>query len=217
MGKNNSKSIINYILAMAKYGVGAILLISFLFCDETMALEIGGIEYQCCTLTTTQPTFIPDYTPTCPSNNDMWDFHTCVTWDESTGNIESCGSYRLSENCSEEPYKVQLGFNVICFDTAQGIWSRVDQQELRSTVSAFNSAEIHGVYSHITAVDAGMTCADGCPDDPNKWEPGICGCGNPDTDTDTDRDGTPDCIDECPNNPNPDCLDEDRNMGAPCE
>ncbi|WP_020586170.1 carboxypeptidase regulatory-like domain-containing protein [Desulfobacter curvatus] len=41
---------------------------------------------------------------------------------------------------------------------------------------------------------------DGCPTDPNKTEPGTCGCGVADTDTDTD--GTPDCIDSCPNDPN---------------
>ncbi|MCG8404944.1 MAG: endonuclease [Phycisphaerales bacterium] len=41
---------------------------------------------------------------------------------------------------------------------------------------------------------------DACPDDPNKTEPGICGCGVPDTDTDID--GTPDCNDLCPNDPN---------------
>lgn len=39
-----------------------------------------------------------------------------------------------------------------------------------------------------------------CPDDPNKTEPGICGCGTPDTDS--DGDGTPDCNDACPNDPN---------------
>ncbi|MBM3977122.1 MAG: hypothetical protein FJ299_09045 [Planctomycetes bacterium] len=45
------------------------------------------------------------------------------------------------------------------------------------------------------------TCAlDGCPNDPNKSTPGICGCGTPDTDT--DGDGTPDCNDGCPNDPN---------------
>jgi hypothetical protein len=41
---------------------------------------------------------------------------------------------------------------------------------------------------------------DGCPDDPNKTAPGICGCGVPDTDS--DGDGTPECNDGCPNDPN---------------
>ena len=41
---------------------------------------------------------------------------------------------------------------------------------------------------------------DACPNDPNKTEPGICGCGVPDADTDLD--GTPDCNDNCPNDPN---------------
>lgn len=46
---------------------------------------------------------------------------------------------------------------------------------------------------------AGTTCAtgcnDACPDDPDKTEPGECGCGL--ADTDTDGDGTPDCDDQC--------------------
>ncbi len=41
---------------------------------------------------------------------------------------------------------------------------------------------------------------DNCPSDPNKFDPGICGCGTPDTDS--DGDGTPDCYDDCPNDPN---------------
>ncbi len=40
-------------------------------------------------------------------------------------------------------------------------------------------------------------CADDCPSDPNKTEPGQCGCGVPDTDT--DGDGTANCNDGCPN------------------
>ncbi len=41
---------------------------------------------------------------------------------------------------------------------------------------------------------------DNCPNDPNKINPGECGCGIPDTDT--DNDGTVDCNDNCPNDPN---------------
>ena len=41
---------------------------------------------------------------------------------------------------------------------------------------------------------------DHCPNDPNKIEPGTCGCGTPDTDTDGDT--TPDCIDDCDDDPN---------------
>jgi len=40
---------------------------------------------------------------------------------------------------------------------------------------------------------------DACPEDPDKLEPGLCGCGVPDTDT--DGDGTPDCHDACPEDP----------------
>jgi TolB-like protein len=77
---------------------------------------------------------------------------------------------------------------------------------------------------------------DGCPDDPNKTAPGICGCGVPDTDS--DGDGTPECNDECPDDPNktapgicgcdvpdtdsdgdgtPDCNDECPNQPGPPE
>lgn len=58
---------------------------------------------------------------------------------------------------------------------------------------------------------------DNCPDDPNKIEPGTCGCGV--ADTDSDGDNTPDCLDGCPDDPNKtdpgDCgcgaLDQDLN------
>jgi hypothetical protein len=44
--------------------------------------------------------------------------------------------------------------------------------------------------------DGTTDCADGCPTDPGKTSPGICGCGV--ADTDTDGDGTANCIDGCP-------------------
>lgn len=43
------------------------------------------------------------------------------------------------------------------------------------------------------------TDGDACPDDPNKTDPGECGCGVPDTDS--DGDGTPNCNDLCPADP----------------
>lgn len=48
---------------------------------------------------------------------------------------------------------------------------------------------------------------DGCDEDPNKIEPGICGCGVPDTDTDSD--GKALCEDNCPDDYNPDQIDTD--------
>lgn len=41
---------------------------------------------------------------------------------------------------------------------------------------------------------------DCCPNDPNKTEPGMCGCGT--AETDTDSDSTPNCLDGCPSDPN---------------
>lgn len=46
----------------------------------------------------------------------------------------------------------------------------------------------------------GRGCGDGCPDDPNKTNPGFCGCGVPDDDT--DGDSIRDCEDGCPDDPN---------------
>ena len=48
-----------------------------------------------------------------------------------------------------------------------------------------------------------LDCADECPFDPYKTEPGDCGCGVDDVDTDSD--GIPDCNDECPDTPD-DCT-----------
>lgn len=44
--------------------------------------------------------------------------------------------------------------------------------------------------------DGLIDACDGCPDDPEKADPGICGCGQPDEDT--DGDGVADCEDLCP-------------------
>jgi hypothetical protein len=56
-----------------------------------------------------------------------------------------------------------------------------------------------GVQATVDFVLSVFGAGDGCPDDPNKTEPGACGCGVPDTDS--DGDGVPDCNDGCVDDP----------------
>ncbi|MHC4444378.1 MAG: thrombospondin type 3 repeat-containing protein [Planctomycetota bacterium] len=59
-----------------------------------------------------------------------------------------------------------------------------------------NCPLIENVYQHDSDNDGTGDACDDCRYDPNKTEPGLCGCGT--SDTDTDSDGTPDCDDNCP-------------------
>lgn len=82
-----------------------------------------------------------------------------------------------------------------------------DENDFHIYSGSYDSEEpgfsIHGVVDQIstTTPDDGGTSDDSdlCPDDPDKTEPGICGCGI--ADTDSDGDGTPDCIDICADDP----------------
>lgn len=58
--------------------------------------------------------------------------------------------------------------------------------------------ECQGTYVD-TDSDGSCDSEDGCPLDPDKTAPGLCGCGVADTDTDADL--TPDCTDGCPLDP----------------
>ena len=62
------------------------------------------------------------------------------------------------------------------------------------------SDEVFSIEDQDSDIDGTPDCLDNCPNDPNKIDPGICGCGTPDTDS--DGDGTLDCNDGCPNDPN---------------
>ncbi len=76
-----------------------------------------------------------------------------------------------------------------------------DDQDISGGTS--QDCDLNGVPDECQADadgDGVIDPCDGCPADPNKTDPGNCGCGTPDTDT--DGDGTPDCNDGCPNDPN---------------
>lgn len=70
------------------------------------------------------------------------------------------------------------------------------------------------VTATFVRVDDGA--GDLCPDDPDKTEPGVCGCGVPDSDEDDD--GLPACEDNCPDIANPDQEDsDDDGAGDACD
>lgn len=77
---------------------------------------------------------------------------------------------------------------IVHFDTITGFATPID---LASGVACLDWDSVGG---------GGGGIQDNCPNDPNKTQPGICGCGIPDTDS--DGDGTADCNDNCPNDIN---------------
>ena len=88
------------------------------------------------------------------------------------------------------------------------------------TVSADNGVFGDPCAGTSKRIAVAYTCSgdggDACPDDPDKTEPGQCGCGV--ADTDRDGDGTADCKDNCPSNYNPDQADSDNDgIGDACD
>lgn len=75
--------------------------------------------------------------------------------------------------------------------SVKGITLAAGKQVLRLTIGSTDYVNLN----YITFTSQ-TTVVDNCPNDPNKLEPGTCGCGV--ADTDTDKDGTPDCDDLCP-------------------
>lgn len=138
---------------------------------------------------------------------DFYPAETSWTLKNSNGNtLYSGGNYNqagasINQTFNLPPasgyqFTINDGFgDGICCSYGNGSFSLQDNQ---------GAIIINGAAFGATAVTTFCTQASGpidnCPDDPNKTEAGLCGCGV--ADTDSDNDGTPDCDDNCPNDPN---------------
>jgi hypothetical protein len=107
-----------------------------------------------------------------------------------TGDV--VGSWSFSPNTSGPS-----GNTYNTWSSSSSAWT-VGARSIRFTGSAnyWGLDNIAFVNCPDTDGDGASDCIDGCPNDPAKTAPGICGCGV--ADTDTDGDGTADCNDGCP-------------------
>ncbi|MFC1994329.1 MauE/DoxX family redox-associated membrane protein, partial [Chloroflexota bacterium] len=139
-------------------------------CDEEHMGADCAAKIQCYGLNYDDP-------DVCSSNGACVAIDTCV-----------CGAVGEGENCSEPP--------------AEAI-----------TCDGLDSTDVNVCSGNGTCVEPdtcvcypnweGADCeqnTDACPNDPNKIEPGACGCGV--QDTDSDGDDVADCNDQCPNDSN---------------
>jgi hypothetical protein len=108
----------------------------------------------------------------------------------TTGGVSNDGAGNLSGYAWGENVG-WINFEGVKIDPATGIFSSYAWGE--------NIGWINFAPQGIPVKTSWRGVVDQCPNDPNKTEPGICGCGVPDTDS--DNDGTPDCNDACPNDP----------------
>jgi hypothetical protein len=75
-----------------------------------------------------------------------------------------------------------------------------DDEDIASGTSTdCNTNEVPDDCEEDSDGDGTIDDCDGCPSDPAKTDPGVCGCGIPDDDS--DGDGVEDCNDGCPNDP----------------
>ncbi|HEY0976308.1 MAG TPA: T9SS type A sorting domain-containing protein, partial [Flavobacteriales bacterium] len=117
-----------------------------------------------------------------------------------SNNSDSCPLVEgiVGSSCDDEdPLTTGDALNAQC----ECVGSLVDcDDEDPCTSDSFNGVAC--VNTPLPDSDTDGTCdlIDGCPNDPNKIAPGVCGCGTADVDSDTD--GTLDCNDGCPNDPN---------------
>lgn len=132
-------------------------------------------------------------------------------WTEYTVNVQNAGTYTMELRVACEGTgrtitvasgNTTLSSNIAIPNTGGWqVWETVTKEvELRAGEQVLRFTIGGTDYVNMNYVKFTAKPTDLCPNDPNKTEPGVCGCGTPDVDT--DKDGTLDCEDDCPNDPN---------------
>ncbi len=87
-----------------------------------------------------------------------------------------------------------IGSPEVCIDPCAGVVCEEDQNPCTTLVGCVDG---ECVFEPVADSDGDGACdaIDGCPEDGNKTEPGVCGCGV--ADLDLDQDQIADCIDDC--------------------
>jgi len=147
------------------------------------------------------------FTPTCSGSAT---FTTCGSFDTILSVYSACPSGAVSNQLTPTGSSCNNDGGVGCTPGSSVTVSLISGSTylIRVATAGAQSTAVGGgqpytltwnLASPDTDGDGVVDCLDGCPADPLKIAPGVCGCGVPDTDT--DGDGTADCIDGCPADP----------------
>ncbi len=121
-----------------------------------------------------------------------------------SGAIHLWNSSPIVDDCGITGNQASSGGAMYCNGSSNPTvqYSTVCGNSLQQIFGSF--VNIDNCISEVCDSDGDLTfdCIDGCPDDPDKITPGICGCGTPDTDS--DGDGTADCNESCDGDSNDD-------------
>jgi MYXO-CTERM domain-containing protein len=108
----------------------------------------------------------------------------------------ACGDHDTELACNDDGYPPGTFGSRINMVVSPGTYYLVVDGFDRSARGTY---ELSVVYRRLCPDDDEDFACDheeGCPQDPDKTEPGMCGCGF--NETDRDHDSVPDCLDPCP-------------------
>ena len=137
------------------------------------------------------------------ATNEAWKFTpTALTyaWTPAGTLSNAALSNPVATPATTTPYAVMVTSNAGCIANGAVTVNVVTSCDDGNVCTL--DACLNGVCSHtFQDMDGDGTCDanDGCPNDPLKIAPGICGCGV--SDVDSDGDGTVNCLDGCPADP----------------